>query len=119
VRERPNQQEDVEDIILEVLEDGLVRTTAEVTKAVKGRLQLTGADLIRANKRPNEARIDQIVANALQAQRRLCRDDLIERTARGEFRITEAGRAYLTKFRADLASMAETLTAILGSTSLD
>jgi len=119
LRERPNQQEDVEDIILEVLENGFVQATADITKAVKSRLLLTTADLVRANRRPNEARIDQIIANALQARRRLCRDGLIERTGRGEFRITEAGRAYLTKFRAETASMSETLAAILGSNSLE
>ena len=68
-------------------------TTQEVTQAVKKRLSLSIADLQRANKRNQESKIDQIIANALQAKRRLSRDGLIERTGRGEFHITEKGRA--------------------------
>lgn len=86
-------QEDVEFDVLEVLHHGRSMTTQEVTKAVKSRLSLSSADLRRANKRDHESKIDQIIANALQAERRLCRDGLIERVGRGEFRITENGRA--------------------------
>ncbi|MGQ0659332.1 winged helix-turn-helix domain-containing protein [Sphingosinicella sp.] len=119
LRNRPTQQEDVEDVILEALENGAVRTTGEITAAVRGRIILTPADRLRAVKRPNESKIDQIIANALQTKRRLCRDGLIERTGHGEFRITEGGRAYLAKFRAEVESMSETLAGILGSRSLD
>ncbi|RYG86439.1 MAG: hypothetical protein EON59_09965 [Alphaproteobacteria bacterium] len=96
---RPNKQEDIEDVILSVLEGGGVFTTAEVTRAVRAKITLVPADLERAAKRPNEAKIDQIIANALQDRRRLCRDGLIERFGRGEFRLTDKGRDYLTNHR--------------------
>lgn len=96
---RPNAQEDVEDLILSILEGGGVLTTAEVTRAVKGRINLVLADLERAAKRPNETKIDQIIANALQDRRRLCRDRLIERADKGKFRITAVGRDYLANHR--------------------
>lgn len=114
MKERPTQQEDVEDVILHALEGSGVQTTFEITRSVRDRLPLTAGDLVRANERPNEAKVDQIIANALQAGRRLCRDGLIERTGRGEFRITEKGRDYLTEQRKDIALMSETLGAILG-----
>lgn len=88
----PYAQEDVEFEVLEVLRSGRTMTTQEVTKSVRSRLSLSKADLQRANKRENESKIDQIIANALQQKRRLCRDGLIERVGRGEFRITQGGR---------------------------
>jgi len=109
----------VEDVILEVLENGIARTTAEITKSVKERIHLTPADRLRAQKRPNEMKIDQIIANALQARRRLCRDGLIGRVGLGDFRITKAGQDYLTQYRATVSSMAETLVDLLGTDKLD
>ena len=100
--QRAHKQEDVEDVILEVLEPGQVRTTQEIYAAVRRRLNLTPDDLQRANKR-DESKINQIIANALQDKRRLCRDKLIERIGVGEFRITEAGCAYLANHRASVA----------------
>lgn len=117
--QRANQQEDVEDVILEVLESGVVRATAEIIKSVKSRITLVAADMIRATKRPNEAKIDQIIANALQAGRRLCRESLIERVGRGEFRITNGGRDYLAARRAAVNAMSETLAELLGTAELD
>lgn len=105
---RPNTQEDVEDVILSALEGGGVFTTAEINLAVRQKITLVPADLERAAKRPNEAKIDQIIANALQDRRRLCRDRLIERVGRGEFRITAAGRDYLINQR-DMAADASRL----------
>jgi hypothetical protein len=87
----PYGQADVEFEVLDVLQRGRVMTTQEVTQAVKKRLLLSKADAQQANKRENESKIDQIIANALQKKRRLCRDGLIERVDRGEFRITDAG----------------------------
>lgn len=104
--DRPTGQEDVEDIIIEVLENRSVITTAEVTQAVKARIELVAADRQRAAKRENESKIDQIIANALQASRRICREGLIERVERGQFRITAAGRAYLAQNK----SLAESMT---------
>lgn len=96
---RPNSQEDVEDVILSALEAGTVLTTAEINRGVRQRITLVPADLEPAAKRPNETKIDQIIANALQDRRRLCRDGLIERVAKGEFRITAKGRDYLAEHR--------------------
>jgi DNA-binding PadR family transcriptional regulator len=106
---RPNKQEDVEDVILSVLEGGGALTTDEINRAVRKRITLAPADLERAAKRPNEAKIDQIIANALQDGRRLCRDGLIERVGRGEFRITGKGRDYLTDHRKLVNEMVLTL----------
>ena len=93
--ERPHAQEEVEDVILNVLSPGRAMTTQEITRATKARLDLTPADQRRATKRQNESKIDQIIANALQARRRLCGEGLIERVSHGEFRITVEGREYL------------------------
>jgi DNA-binding PadR family transcriptional regulator len=93
--ERPHGQEDVDDVILNVLSHGRAMTTQEITRTTKARLDLTPADLRRANKRENESKIDQIIANALQARRRLCGEGLIERIGHGEFRITDEGRKSL------------------------
>lgn len=106
---RRNKQEDVEDVILSVLEGGGVLTTAEVNRAVRKKIILGPADLERANERTNESKIDQIIANALQDRRRLCRDALIERVDKGEFRITDKGRDYLTDHRNLVSDMTLTL----------
>lgn len=100
----PYVQADVEFDILDVLDGGRVMTTQEVTQSVKKRLSLSEADLRQANKRENESKIDQIIANALQKERRLCRDGLIERVARGEFRITDAGQRDIADRAAQLAT---------------
>lgn len=102
---RPNTQENVEDVILSVLEGGGVFTTAEVTRGVRAKIALVPADLERAAKRPNEAKVDQIIANALQDRRRLCRDGLIERLGRGEFCLTGKGRDYLANHRNQMSEM--------------
>lgn len=96
-------QADVEFEVLDVLQNGRIMTTQEVTQAVKKRLSLSKADIQRANKREQESKIDQIIANALQEKRRLCRDGLIERVGRGEFRITDAGLRDLADREASLA----------------
>lgn len=101
--ERRHEQCDVEDPILEALEHRGTATTAEITVAVKERLALFPADRGRANKRDGESKIDQIIANALQDKRTLCRRGLIRRIARGEFEITDTGRSYLAKHQQDVA----------------
>lgn len=106
---RPNTQEDVEDVILSVLQGGSAFTTAEVYRAVQKKITLVPADLERAAKRPNESKIDQIIANALQDRRRLCRDGLIERVGKGEFRITDKGHAYFSNHRKLVSDMTLTL----------
>jgi len=106
--ERPHRQEDVEDVIVDVLSHGRILTTQEITRAVKVRLPLSAADLRKANKRDNESKIDQIIANALQERRRLCRKGLIERVTVGEFRLTEKGRKYLRE-REEMMNDAMTL----------
>lgn len=93
--EFPLGQADVEHDIVDVLSHGRIMTTLEITRAVKARLHLSAADRQRANKRNNESKIDQIIANALQERRTLCRKGLIERAGHGEFRITDKGRGYL------------------------
>lgn len=115
----PYAQEDVEEEVVEVLTHGRVMTTQEITAAVKRRLNLSAADLKRANKRDNESKIDQIIANALQAKRRLCRDGLIERVARGEFRLTEAGRGYVADRDARVADMTKLLDELLPEADWD
>lgn len=116
--QRAHKQEDVEDVILEVLEPGQVRTTQEIYAAVRRRLNLIAEDLKRANKR-DESKINQIIANALQDKRRLCREGLIERTGVGEFRITEDGRAYLAKHRASVAEGLKLLDELFPDASWD
>lgn len=110
--ERRHEQADVEDPILEVLEHRGSTTTAEITAAVKERLASFPADGARANERQNESKIDQVIANALQATRRLCRDGLIRRTGRGEFAITDEGRGYLLKHRRDVEEAGAILDAL-------
>jgi hypothetical protein len=100
--DRRHEQGDVEDPILEVLEHRGSTSTAEITAAVKARLAHFPADLARANERQNESKIDQVIANALQEKRRLCRDGLIRRAGRGEFVITDAGKNYLAIHRRDV-----------------
>ncbi|MWV27471.1 winged helix-turn-helix domain-containing protein [Aurantiacibacter rhizosphaerae] len=116
--QRAHKQEDVEDVILEVLEPGHARTTQEIYAAVRRRLNLTPDDLERANKR-DESKINQIIANALQGKRRLCRNGLIVRTGVGEFRITEAGCTYLDKHRASVAEGLKLLDGMFLDTSRD
>lgn len=115
----PHTQEDVEFDVLEVLRHGRIMTTQEVTKAVKSRLSLASADLQRANKRDHESKIDQIIANALQAKRHLCRDGLIERVGRGEFRITEIGRADIAERDARAAEAGALLDQMLSDDDED
>ena len=94
-----HRQEHVEEPILEVLEHGRTMTTAEVTRAAKAKLDLDPADLARANKRENESKIDQIIANALQEGRNLCKKGLIVRVGHGQFQITAKGRDHLAEHR--------------------
>lgn len=107
-----HRQEHVEFVILEVLEFGRVMTTQEVTKATKKRLELESVDLERAAKRETETKIDQIIANALQAKRNLCGQGLIERVNRGEFRITAKGKEHLVNWRNELAELRKLLDEI-------
>lgn len=100
--ERRHEQGDVEDPILLVMEHRTSMTTAEITGAVKDRLARLPADRSRANKRDNESKLDQVIANALQERRRLCRDGLIARVGRGEFEITIECKDYLAKQRSDV-----------------
>ena len=111
----PHTQEDVEDVVVDILQHGKVMSTQEVTAAVKRRLYLAPADLQRAKKRENESKIDQIIANSLQANRRLCREGLIERTGRGEFRITPFGKKYLEDRAAEVADMSALLDELLSN----
>lgn len=115
----PYTQEDVEFEVLEVLRSGRTMTTQEVTKVVRSRLSLSKADLLRANKRENESKIDQIIANALQQKRRLCRDGLIERVGRGEFRITEIGRNDIAHREAGLTDARALLDQMLADADED
>lgn len=100
--DRRHEQADVEDPVLEVLEHRGPMTTLEITAAVKARLAHFPADHERANKRENETKIDQVIANALQGRRRLCSKGLIRRVAKGEFIITPEGKAYLAQHRKDV-----------------
>lgn len=110
---------DVEDVILDVLEHRGVTTTAEIYKLVKDRLNLSAADRQTATKRDGESKVDQVIANALQARRRLCRDGLIERVDKGEFRIGAAGQKHLQKHHAETAKMAETLSEMFTDSDLE
>ncbi|MEG4434413.1 winged helix-turn-helix domain-containing protein [Microcoleus sp. F10_A2] len=95
--QQPHRQADVECVILEVLALKRTMTTQEVYADVRSKLDLAAADLEKANKRDNERKIDQIIANALQEGRTLCRRGWIERVGKGEFRITGKGEAQLQK----------------------
>lgn len=110
--ERRHEQADVEDPILEVLEHRGSTTTADITAAVKKRLATFLADRERANRRDGESKVDQVIANALQEKRRLCRDGLIRRTGRGEFVITDEGRGYLMKHRRNVEEAGAILEAL-------
>jgi DNA-binding PadR family transcriptional regulator len=111
--ERGTRQDDVEDVILEVLSDFRSQSTVEITKTVKSRIDLVAADRERAKSRPNESKVDQIIANALQARRRLCTERLIERAGIGMFRITDKGKKHLAERNADIALMAAELERLL------
>jgi hypothetical protein len=74
-------------------------TTQQITNRVKDRVKLSGADLSRANERPNECKFDQIVANALHSERTLCKYRLIRRIGRGVFEITDRGRQVLAEWK--------------------
>ena len=115
----PHEQGDVEDEVVKVLLHGGVMTTQELTKAVKSRLVLAPGDLAQANKRDGEMKVDQIIANALQEKRRLCKSGLIERTGRGEFRITPIGRRYLAEHAAAVAEMSADLDKLLPDVKWD
>ena len=108
--EKPHRQADVEYVILEVLSDGRIMTTQEVYAAVRRKLDLAPVDLQKANKRDNEHKIDQIIANALQEGRSLCRKGWIERVAKGEFCITDKGQAELGEFNCMRAMLDEHLS---------
>jgi restriction endonuclease Mrr len=94
---------------LEYLQNGAIRTTQEITRAVKERVELTSEDRKQAAKRHAESKVDQIIANALQSKRRLCRGGLIERVERGTFRITASGALYLAEQRKSFEFMSELL----------
>lgn len=115
--DRPHKQEDIEDPILALLEHGGVMTTAGIARLLKAQLPLTAADRATANKRQNESKIDQVIANALQEQRRLCKKGLVERVGHGEFQITSAGKRYLADHRRDVEIMAAELDALLDRTN--
>lgn len=106
--EPPHRQADVEYVVLEVLAHGRLMTTQEVIAAVKRKLDLAAADLVRANKRDNESKIDTIIANALQDGRQLCKARQIERVAKGQFRITGKGKEQLREL-AEFTAMLDDL----------
>ena len=94
---------DVRMPILECLSGGGVLTTAEITRGVRRKLGLQPSDLQRANKRSSEQKIDQIIANALQDGRYLCKMRFIEREGAGTFRLTALGKVYIKKFEENVA----------------
>jgi len=61
---------------------------------VRQRIRLVPVDLERAAKRPKETKIDQIISNALQDRRRLCRGVQIAAVS-GPFARSISVRAYL------------------------
>lgn len=101
---------DIEDVILDVLERRGVTPTAEIYRLVKDRLDLTLADQQKSRARPWNTNIEVTIANALRDICRLCQDGLIERVARGEFRITAAGKAYLKEHRDRVERMVKSLS---------
>jgi len=107
--DRAHKQEDVENLILEFVKNGAVWTTQQITKGVKARLVLVSEDEKRAAKRPNEAKIDSIIANALQEKRNLCKDGFIKRVRKGEFQITSAGKDKIAKDKNTQAEMSKLL----------
>lgn len=106
---RAHEEEDVRLPILEALEVSSLLTTQEITGKVRGKLKLFPADLEQANKRLNEQKIDQTIANALQDKRELCGDGLIIRVSRGTFLLTDIGRKYLADFRTEFANTSKFL----------
>lgn len=107
------REEHVREPILNVLASGSIMTTQQVTRLVEQELDLGAEDRANANARPNEMKIDGIIANALQTGRQLCRDGLVERVCEGEFRITEKGRAHLADFQADIDQMSKILDGLM------
>ena len=112
-------QDDVEDVILDVLEHRSVASTADIYKLVKDRLNLTPADRERAVARNWDSKIEQVIANALRDICRLCKDGLIERVGRGQFRITAAGKAYLKEHRDKVERMVKTLSEMFPDSYLE
>ena len=111
--QRATTEEEVREPILIALRSGTILTTQEIFKAVKAQIEVVDSDRLRANERTSETKLDQIIANALQAGRALCRENLIERTGRGEFRITPHGQAYITTVQAENADIAALLDKML------
>lgn len=109
IRTPQHGQADVEDKILEVLEHGGEMETQQINRLVRAGLGLLPGDFQPAKERPNEQVIDQIIANALQAQRPLCARHLIERVARGRFRLTNEGRTYLANQRQNVSELSALL----------
>ena len=89
--ERRTAEEEVRLPILEILSSGNVMTTHEIRRLVKARMLLSISDRLQHGSREGEARVDSIVANALQAGRHLCTSGQIERVGRDRFRIAAAG----------------------------
>ncbi len=100
-------EQDVRTPVLEFLSNRSISTTQEITQGVKDSIALMEGDLTRARKRENECKIDQIIANALQANRTLCRDGQVERVGHGLFRITAKGRELVAEHHALIATMVQ------------
>lgn len=87
-----NYKKDVRLTILLLLHERQYMTTRQILDNLYSQIPLSNGDVSRANKRPNEYKIDQIGANALQRERFLCANRLIRRVGRGVFEITKRGR---------------------------
>ncbi len=87
----------VQHAILSLLANGQIWTNARIKRELRKVLPLSPADLETANHRPNEAKWEELVNNALSPSRgnSLIAKGYVETVDRGHHRITDDGRREL------------------------
>lgn len=88
-------------MMLRLMEDGKIWTNAKLKAAIGQELELSAGDRSRALERPNEAKYEQLINNALAPARKssLYGKGALTNMGHGEHRINDAGRALLEDLR--------------------
>lgn len=104
----------IQQAMLRLMVGGRIWTNSRLKQALKIELSLSPADKARANHRPNEAKWEALVNNALSPERSnsLTKKGFVETVERGHHRITDEGRRELENLNRFSAAFYQVVTAV-------
>ena len=105
------EEREIQIEILRLMRDGKVWTNGRLKQLIGQEFRLSLSDSSRANFRPNEAKWEQLVNNALSPSRTnsLHAQGAVERVGLGKHRITATGRALMDQQLAMRAAFSDAI----------